>query len=68
MIMFKGSVKWFNTLRGYGFILDDSSHKDIFVHYTEIQRSDRQLQPNEKVEFEIGHNTKGDFAKNVKVS
>jgi cold shock CspA family protein len=47
--------------------MDDSSHKDIFVHYIEIQRSDRQLQPNEKVEFEIGHNTKGDFAKNVKV-
>jgi CspA family cold shock protein len=65
--MAKGSVKWFNAGKGYGFIMDDSSHKDIFVHYTEIQRSDRQLQTNEKVEFEIGHNTKGDFAKNVKV-
>jgi CspA family cold shock protein len=62
-----GCVKWFKSEKGYGFIINDADQKDIFVHYLEIMRSDRQLKSGEKVEFETAFNTKGTFAKNVKV-
>jgi CspA family cold shock protein len=62
-----GRVRWFKNEKGYGFICNDADQKDIFVHYTEITRSDKQLKEGEKVEFETGYNTKGTFAKNVKV-
>mmetsp|Transcript_61279 Transcript_61279/g.176377 ORF Transcript_61279/g.176377 Transcript_61279/m.176377 type:complete len:126 (-) Transcript_61279:177-554(-) len=47
-----GTVKWFNTLKGYGFIVPDDGGADIFVHQTEIQTSGfRSLADGEAVEF-----------------
>ena len=37
--MLKGTVKWFNTKKGYGFIQPESGEKDIFVHVTQLEKS-----------------------------
>ena len=52
--MAKGTVKWFNTEKGYGFIQPDDGGKDIFVHITAVQEAGlRALQENQAIEFEL---------------
>jgi CspA family cold shock protein len=49
-----GKVKWFNAQKGYGFITDDKSEKDIFLHVSELEKSKlRILRENQKIQFEI---------------
>ena len=49
-----GTVKWFNTVKGYGFITPDNGGGDVFVHQTQIYaRGFRSLAEGENVEFEI---------------
>jgi CspA family cold shock protein len=49
-----GKVKWFNTQKGYGFITDDKSEKDIFLHVSVLEKSKlRVLRENQKIQFEI---------------
>lgn len=60
-----GVVKFFNDEKGFGFIVDDETGKDIFVHKTAL--SDR-IRENDKVEFEIEESPKGLNAVNVKRS
>lgn len=49
-----GTVKWFNTTKGYGFIEPAEGGKDVFVHISAVQRSGLEtLQDNQKVEFEL---------------
>ena len=49
-----GKVKWFNAQKGYGFITDDKSEKDIFLHVSALEKSKlRVLRENQKIEFEI---------------
>ena len=55
-----GIVKWFNAEKGFGFI-EVEGQKDIFVHYSGIQRKDherRNLYENDEVEFSIGKSEK----------
>lgn len=55
----KGTVKWFNDVKGYGFITDESG-KDVFVHYSSIHMDGRKsLHEDDIVEFEIGEGTNG---------
>ena len=62
-----GKVKWFNEQKGYGFITPDDGGEDLFVHHTEIKVSGfRNLNENQKVEFEVGQGNKGPAANNVK--
>ncbi|WP_164659945.1 cold-shock protein [Tropicibacter sp. Alg240-R139] len=49
-----GTVKWFNTTKGYGFIAPDEGGKDVFVHISAVERSGLTgLADNQKVEFEL---------------
>jgi cold shock protein len=66
--MEKGTVKWFNGEKGYGFI-QRSSGEDVFVHYSAIQSSGyRTLNEGATVEFDVEKGPKGLQAVNVKVS
>ena len=50
----KGKVKWFNSQKGYGFITEDKTEKDIFLHVTALEESKlRKLKEDQKLEFEI---------------
>lgn len=65
--MAQGTVKWFNSEKGYGFIEREDGEGDIFVHYSEIQGSGfRTLEENQQVEFEIGEGSKGPQAQQVR--
>ena len=49
-----GTVKWFNTTKGYGFIAPEDGGKDIFVHISAVERSGMTgLADNQKVSFEL---------------
>ncbi len=64
--MSKGTVKWFNSDKGYGFITPDDGGKDLFVHHSEIKSSGyATLEENQKVEYEVGEGQKGPCAKEV---
>lgn len=63
--MAKGSVKWFNNAKGFGFI-NDGGEEDIFVHYSQIQGDGfKTLKQGEEVEFELRRGPKGLHAANV---
>ena len=63
--MFKGTVKWFNNQKGYGFIQDESG-KDIFVHYPGLNMPGfKSLEEGNEVEFDIVQGEKGPQASNV---
>ncbi|MBI4845114.1 MAG: cold-shock protein [Candidatus Omnitrophica bacterium] len=63
--MAKGTVKWFNNSKGYGFITSESG-KDVFVHHSAIQGEGyKSLDEGQAVEFEIQQGPKGEQAANV---
>lgn len=65
--MNKGTVKWFNNQKGYGFISDENG-KDIFVHYSGLDMDGyKTLNEGQAVEFEIADGAKGPQATNVKL-
>lgn len=64
--MTQGTVKWFNSDKGFGFIAPDGGEKDVFVHHSEIQESGfRSLEENQRVQFEITQGPKGPQAVGV---
>ena len=66
MSMAKGTVKWFNNAKGYGFLGRDDGQPDVFVHYSAIASEGyKSLQEGDKVEFEISQGQKGPQASNV---
>ena len=66
--MLKGTVKWFNNAKGYGFIGPEDGSKDVFVHYSAIQAEGyKALHEGQKVEYEITQGEKGLQAANVKL-
>jgi CspA family cold shock protein len=64
--MASGTVKWFNSEKGYGFISQDDGGPDVFVHFSAISGNGyRSLEENQKVEFETAQGPKGLQASNV---
>ena len=65
--MAKGTVKWFDAGKGYGFITPDDGGKDLFVHHSAIQSGGdyATLSDGQAVEFEVGQGQKGPRANNV---
>ena len=63
--MEKGTVKWFNGSKGYGFITREEG-EDVFVHYNAIEGEGyKSLDEGDQVQFEIGQGPKGLQANNV---
>ncbi len=63
--MNKGTVKWFNAEKGFGFITADNG-KDLFVHFSAIQGDGfKSLEEGQAVSFDITQGNKGDQATNV---
>lgn len=60
-----GTVKFYNEQKGYGFIKDDSTSQDVFVHISALNGA-RALETGEKVSFDIVDGKKGKAAANVK--
>ncbi|ROT31084.1 cold-shock protein [Micromonospora sp. HM5-17] len=64
--MATGTVKWFNSEKGFGFIAQDGGGPDVFVHYSAIATSGyRELSEGQKVEFDVTQAEKGPQAANV---
>jgi CspA family cold shock protein len=62
----KGTVKWFNADKGFGFIAPDEGGDDLFVHHSEIRTQGyATLNEGQKVEFTVGQGRKGPCATNV---
>ena len=63
--MAQGTVKWFNSEKGFGFITQDGG-PDVFVHFSAIQSNGyRELRENQRVEFDVKSGDKGPQAENV---
>lgn len=63
--MVKGTVKWFNSEKGFGFITKEDGN-DVFVHFSAIQGDGfKTLEEGQKVQFDVTQGTRGDQAANV---
>jgi len=62
-----GTVKWFNSEKGFGFVEQDGGGADVFVHYSAIESSGyKELQEGQKVEFDVTQGPKGPQAEKVR--
>jgi len=66
IIVSKGTVKWFNGEKGYGFITAEDGGADLFVHHSEVKTAGyANLDEGQKVEYTVGEGKKGPCATNV---
>ncbi len=66
--MATGTVKWFNTSKGYGFISPDSGEKDVFVHISAVEKAGLfQLNDGQKISYDIATNKGKQAAANLKL-
>jgi CspA family cold shock protein len=60
IIMAKGTVKWFNTTKGFGFIQPDDGSKDVFLHISDVQRAGLDApQEGDKLTYELQQGQQG---------
>lgn len=62
----KGTVKFFNSQKGFGFITPDSGGKELFVHANSLDVGTASLREGQKVEYNVEEGRKGPEAKNVR--
>jgi cold shock protein len=63
-----GTVKWFSSEKGFGFITPEDGSADVFVHFSAISGDGyRNLEDNQKVEYDVTQGQKGPQASNVRV-
>lgn len=64
----RGTVKWFNSQKGFGFIVPDNGGKDVFVHISAVEKAGlRTLNEGQKVEYELQENRGRTAAANLRV-
>jgi CspA family cold shock protein len=67
--MAKGTVKWFNDQKGFGFITQDNGGPDVFVHFSAISgQGFKTLSEGQAVEFDVAQGAKGPQANNVRAA
>ncbi|ABD07192.1 cold-shock DNA-binding protein family [Rhodopseudomonas palustris HaA2] len=67
--MQKGTVKWFNPTKGYGFIRPTSGDKDVFVHISAVERAGLStLNENQAIEYDLVENRGKTSAENLKLT
>ncbi|MFE9427529.1 MULTISPECIES: cold-shock protein [unclassified Kitasatospora] len=65
--MANGTVKWFNSEKGFGFIEQEGGGADVFAHFSNIQANGfRELLEGQKVEFDVTQGQKGPQAENIR--
>lgn len=65
--MATGTVKWFSSEKGYGFVTPDDGSADVFVHFSAIQMEGyKSLEEGQKVEYDVTQGQKGPQAANVR--
>ncbi len=63
-----GTVKWFNTQKGYGFLQPDDGQKDVFVHISAVEKAGfTSLAEGAKVSFDVVNNRGKDSAENLRI-
>jgi CspA family cold shock protein len=64
----QGTVRWFNRIKGFGFIMPNEGGSEIFAHYSHIQGEGyKNLQEGQKVEYDLVETNKGPCAHNIRL-